>query len=65
MASFDGAYPSLLQGVSEQVPTSRLPGQVTEQINMVSDLVTGVRRRVGSNLRLTLKSESVDNKLIA
>lgn len=65
MASFDGAYDSLTQGVSQQVPTSRLDGQVTEQINMVSDVVTGVRRRVGAKLRFTMKSDQVDHRLIA
>lgn len=65
MASFDGAYESLVQGVSEQVPSSRLPGQVTEQVNMVSDLVTGIRRRTGSKLRFTMKSEGVTNNLKA
>lgn len=65
MASFDGAYDSLTQGVSQQVPTSRLGGQVTEQINMVSDVVTGVRRRVGAKLRFTMKSNQADDRLIA
>jgi hypothetical protein len=43
----DGVVPSLLQGVSQQIPRERLPGQVSEQVNMVSDLVTGIRRRPG------------------
>ena len=43
----DGVVPSLLQGVSQQIPRERLPGQLSEQINMVSDLVTGIRRRPG------------------
>ena len=64
MASFDGAYESLIQGVSQQVPTSRLPGQVTEQVNMVSDLVTGLRRRTGSKFRRTLSSAGVDPKSV-
>lgn len=65
MASFDGAYDNLTQGVSQQVPTSRLDGQVSEQINMVSDVVTGVRRRVGAKLRFTMKSDQADDRLIA
>ena len=64
MASFDGAYESLIQGVSQQVPTSRLPGQVSEQVNMVSDLVTGLRRRTGSKFRRTLSSAGVDPKSV-
>ena len=43
----DGVIPSLLQGVSQQIPRERLPGQVGAQLNMVSDLVTGIRRRPG------------------
>lgn len=43
----DGVVPSLLQGVSQQIPRERLPGQLSEQVNMVSDLVTGIRRRPG------------------
>lgn len=43
----DGVVPSLLQGVSQQIPRERLPGQLSAQVNMVSDLVTGIRRRPG------------------
>ena len=43
----DGVIPSLLQGISQQIPRERLPGQVGTQQNMVSDLVTGIRRRPG------------------
>lgn len=45
---FDGAYPSLLQGVSEQPPAVRLAGHHTSQINMLSDPQTGLRRRPGA-----------------
>lgn len=38
-------YASLLQGVSQQVPSLRLDGQVEEQVNMLSDPVTSIRRR--------------------
>jgi len=41
------SYPSLLSGISQQLPQSRLPGQVNAQTNMVSDLVRGVCRRGG------------------
>ncbi len=51
MAAFESAYPSLLQGVSQQVPHFRLPGQVEEQTNMLSDTVTGPRRRPGAQVR--------------
>jgi len=47
MALFETAYKSLLQGVSQQPPESRLPGQVTAQLNMQSDPMTNLRRRQG------------------
>jgi hypothetical protein len=43
--TFEGNIPSLLQGVSQQIPRERLPGQVSLQINMLSDPVRGMRRR--------------------
>lgn len=65
MSSFDGAYENLVHGVSQQVATARLSGQVSEQINMVSDLVTGVRRRPGLSQRFTLYSEGASNNFKA
>jgi len=50
MAAFDGSIKSLLQGVSQQVPTERLDGQVSAQVNMLSDVVDGMRRRPGMRL---------------
>lgn len=47
MSTYEEAYPSLLQGVSQQLPSERLPGQLTAQVNMVSDPVTNLRRRPG------------------
>jgi hypothetical protein len=44
----DGEYPSLLQGVSQQVLQHRKEGQIAGQVNMLSDAVTGLRRRVGA-----------------
>lgn len=44
----DGAYPSLLQGVSQQIVQNRIEGQLTAQTNMLSDIVTGLRRRPGT-----------------
>ena len=43
-----GSYASLVHGVSEQVPQQRKPGQVTEQVNLIADPVTGLTRRHGS-----------------
>ena len=47
MGTYEAAYKSLLQGVSQQLPEERLPGQLTAQVNMVSDPVTNLRRRPG------------------
>lgn len=47
MSSYETSYESLLQGVSQQVPRARLPGQLAAQENMLSDPVTGLRRRPG------------------
>lgn len=51
MSTFQSAYKSQLQGVSQQLPEERLPGQVTAQINMMSDPVTNLRRRPGTVVR--------------
>lgn len=51
MASLDGAMKSLMQGVSQQTPRERLDGQLTEQLNMLSDAVRGLRRRPGMRWR--------------
>lgn len=49
-SSLEGAYKSLLQGVSQQVPRLRLDGQVSMQENMLADPVTSLRRRPGTPL---------------
>lgn len=46
----DGSLKSLLQGVSQQPPRDRLPGQCTEQVNMTSDPVQGLARRAPTDL---------------
>lgn len=48
MSAFESSYKSLLQGVSQQIPSERLPGQLGAQENMLSDPVTNVRRRPGA-----------------
>lgn len=45
-----GSTASLLQGVSQQVPQDRQPGQHTEVINMIPDPVHGLTRRHGTKL---------------
>lgn len=47
MSIFEGTYKSLLEGVSQQTAQERRDGQLGEQINMLSDKVTGLRRRGG------------------
>lgn len=42
------SYASLVQGVSEQVPELRRPGQLSEQVNLLPDPVEGLTRRPGS-----------------
>ena len=48
ISTFESSYKSLLQGVSQQIPKERLPGQLTAQLNMMSDPVTNLRRRPGT-----------------
>jgi len=53
MSSFESSYKSLLQGVSQQVARERLPGQLTAQENMLSDVVTNLRRRPGATYKFS------------
>ena len=46
----DGSLKSLLQGVSQQPPRDRIPGQCTAQINMSADPVEGLGRRAPTDL---------------
>lgn len=50
MSTYEAAYKPMLQGVSQQIAAERLEGQVSEQINMMSDPVTGLRRRPGAGV---------------
>lgn len=54
MSTFESSYKSLLQGVSQQIPSERLPGQLTSQLNMLSDPVTGLRRRPGVEFKAAI-----------
>lgn len=60
MSTYESAYKSLLQGVSQQLPDERLPGQLTAQTNMVSDPVTSLRRRPGVVYRQSWDWPSAD-----
>ena len=64
--AFDGAIKSLMQGVSQQVPRERLDGQVSVQLNRLSDVVNGNRRRPGARYLATLPTTSqYDNRMFA
>lgn len=54
MGSYDGTFGSFLQGVSQQIPQERRDGQLGEQLNMLSDPASGLRRRSGSRLQAVL-----------
>ena len=45
MATVDGSLGSLVQGVSQQPPRARRPGQAEEQLNLTNDEVIGLSRR--------------------
>lgn len=64
MSGFEAPYPSILQGVSQQIPKLRLDGQVTAQVNMLSDIVTNVRRRPGAEWRYTVPFPGEDSSSI-
>lgn len=62
----EGTMPSLLQGVSQQIPRERQPGQLGAQLNMLSDPVTGIRRRPPAyNVVTTDLDYSGDDKLFS
>lgn len=61
MAALDGAIKSLMQGVSQQVPRERLDGQVSTQVNMLSDVVNGMRRRPGARFVSQLLMDDVSD----
>lgn len=54
MSAYEGSYATLLRGVSEQIIQDRLAGQLEAQTNMISDPVTGLRRRTGIKFLHTL-----------
>ena len=56
--TYEGVMPSLLQGVSQQIPRERQPGQLGALQNMLSDPVTGLRRRPGARYVNTLSMQA-------
>lgn len=65
MSTYESSYKTLLQGVSQQIPSSRLPGQVTSQTNMISDPVTGLRRRPGVKMTQSWNWTGLDDSHLA
>ncbi len=63
MSTYEDSYKSPLQGVSQQIPRERLDGQLTAQENMLSDIVTNLRRRLGAAFAysIPLPSGNVDS----
>lgn len=49
-----GTYKALIKGVSQQTPQEREDGQLSTQVNMLSDVVNGLRRRGGLKLQAVL-----------
>lgn len=49
-----GTYKPLVRGVSQQTPQEREDGQLSTQVNMVSDIVNGLRRRGGFKAQAVL-----------
>ena len=66
LKTYSGTYASLILGVSQQTPQERQAGQLAEQINMLSDPASSLRRRSGCKLLSTYKgfSASVYIKLV-
>lgn len=65
MAAYESGEKPPLQGVSQQIPRERLPGQCTAQENMLSDPVQGLRRRPGAEYKysLTMAGATADKVL--
>jgi hypothetical protein len=60
MAKVDGSLGSLVQGISQQPPRARLPGQSELQINVRNDEVNGMSRRNPSTITGTADSFTAD-----
>jgi hypothetical protein len=52
---------SVLQGVSQEPPTVRLPGRCEEQINLMSDAASGTKRRAPSEHIAALDGPAFDD----
>ena len=63
MALTTSSWERPIQGVSQQPPKVRLPGQCTEQINAVSSIVSGLVKRPGTNKVAKLSDSFPENSL--
>lgn len=62
MALKSGSLGTLLQGVSQQPDRVRLEGQVTEQVNLISDVTLGLSTRPATNEGPTLDMATSEHK---
>ncbi len=60
MSKVDGSIGSLVQGVSQQPPRARRPGQAEEQLNVRNDEVFGLSRRAPTRMLSPLAGFAVD-----
>lgn len=54
MTLYSGQTTQLIQGVSQQHPKDRAEGQIGEQVNCISDIVQGLRRRPAAKVLAAL-----------
>lgn len=60
MSKVDGSIGSLVQGVSQQPPRARRPGQAEEQLNVRNDEVFGLSRRAPTRMLAPLTGFETD-----
>ena len=63
MALIHRDIPGLYAGVSQQAPPLRMPNQMTEQINFLSSVTTGIEKRQGTRHVAILNSNASDKTL--
>jgi hypothetical protein len=64
MGKFSGAWARPVQGVSQQPTEARKDGQCTAQINMVPDVVEGLKDRMGTESIIKLMESLHEDSLI-
>ena len=63
MALIHRDIPGLYAGVSQQAPPLRMPNQMTEQINFLSSVTTGIEKRQGTRHVAVLNSNTSNKAL--